>query len=49
MRLDNIEEVLRRVREYCESLLRLEGRPSDDSIETAKEVLKLINLDVNKK
>lgn len=48
MQPERTEGALRRVKEYCESIIRLEERPSDENIETAEEVLRIINEELNK-
>lgn len=42
MKPEATERALKRVREFCERILGLEGRPSDEAIETAEKVLKII-------
>lgn len=49
MHPERTEEALRRVIEYCLKILRFEGRPSDDDIETCKKILNIIRETQNRK
>ena len=42
MQPERTEKALRRVIEYCIKILSYEGRPSDDEIETCKNILDII-------
>jgi hypothetical protein len=42
-------EAIRAVEEYCRGIIALKGRPSDDNIETAEKVLKIIHEELEKK
>ncbi|MEB1806628.1 MAG: hypothetical protein LPK26_04850 [Bacillaceae bacterium] len=43
MNQNRIEEALKKVIEKCESVINLENRPSDDHIELAEEILRIIS------
>jgi hypothetical protein len=47
MQPEAAEKALNRVIKYCESIIRLEERQSDEAIETAEKVLKIIRKEVN--
>lgn len=46
---EHTEAILQRVIDYCLSIVNLENRPSDDHIETAEAILKIINQELDKK
>lgn len=46
---DNVEKVLQRVIEYCESVLALEERHDDERIKACEEVLKIIRKELESK
>lgn len=48
MQPESTERALKRVREFCERILRFEGKPSDEAIETCEEVLNIIQNELNK-
>jgi hypothetical protein len=49
MPLNNSEEALRAVIAYCVKILNYEGRPSDESIDTCKDIMDIIREVQNKK